>query len=382
LVEAQKLESLGVLAGGIAHDFNNLLSSVIGNAELADRQLAPGSPARRHIEATLKASQRAAALVRRLLSYAGQGAQERLPVDLGAQVREALELIEPNVPGDVRLEVDLAERLPSVQGDRLQLQQVIVNLLLNAVESLEEHGGVVRVRTRRSGRPGAGVLPLETYLASHAEAHVVLEVADDGPGMDAATQARIFEPFYSTRFAGRGLGLASVLGIVRAHEGQVAVDSAPGRGACFRVWLPASPAEEVAAAPSQARALVLDDEPAVREVTAGMLLARGYEVLQADDLAAAQARLVDPDAPCDVAVLDLGLLGHAAGAALRRLRERAPRTALLLMSGYGEPEALRRVEGQAPDGFLRKPFGADALGRAVRAAVDAAGRARPAAEGD
>ena len=287
LLETQKLESLGVLAGGIAHDFNNLLTSVMGNAELARQQLGQGSPARRHMDLCIRAVGRAADLTRRLLAYAGKGSYERQRLDLAEQVREVVDLLRPGVISGLRIELELQADMPPLSVDRTQLHQVLMNLLLNAVEACDPAAGRVLLRTARvdevpvaagaqQGPPGEAFGP-----------HALIEVVDNGAGMDEATLGRIFDPFFSTKFTGRGLGLAAVQGIVRSHGGLLAVDSRPGNGARFRVWLPLDvapvlPAARDGAPTAGARLLVVDDDATVREVSASMLEALGFEAAVAE----------------------------------------------------------------------------------------------------
>jgi PAS domain S-box-containing protein len=237
LREAAKLESLGVLAGGVAHDFNNLLVGIMGNASLALEEMEPGAPGRDLVESALKASERAAELVRQLLAYTGKGRFTLGHVDLSQLVAKTAERIRSSIPETVALRLDLAPGLPPVQADRTQMQQLVVNLVINGAEAIGDRPGTLIVRT----------------AAEHAQ--VRLEVEDDGCGMDAATREKIFDPFFSTKFAGRGLGLAAVQGLVRAHSGSIEVETAPGRGSKFTVRLPAAASASQAAGLRSAAAL-------------------------------------------------------------------------------------------------------------------------------
>jgi signal transduction histidine kinase len=209
----------------LAHDFNNLLTGIMGNASLA-LQMPTAEGVRERIAEVLSASERAALLVRQMLAYAGKGAFVLEQVDLTQQVREIIPLIRTYVARPVELRQQLTDGLPLVRGDRSQMQQLVMNLIINAAEAIGDQPGVVTVSTSVSSSGG--------------KPRLVLEVADDGCGMDEATKARIFDPFFTTKFTGRGLGLAAVLGIIRAHNGEIFVESAPGRGTTFRVVLPAS----------------------------------------------------------------------------------------------------------------------------------------------
>ncbi len=224
LREAAKLESLGVLAGGVAHDFNNLLVGIMGNASLALEELEPGDPARAFIVDALKASERAADLVRQLLAYSGKGKFTLGELDLSRLIAASADKIRASVPKTIGIRLELADDLPLVEADPSQMQQLVTNLVMNSVEAIGDRSGKVIVRTAAE--------------VTSSAAQVRLEVEDDGCGMDAATREKIFDPFFSTKFAGRGLGLAAVQGMVRAHAGTIEVETAPGCGSTFTVRLP------------------------------------------------------------------------------------------------------------------------------------------------
>ena len=238
LRRSERLEGIGLLAGGLAHDFGNLLTPVLGHAELILRRLPEDSPLRSRVETIRTAAERAGELVRQLLVVSGRGAFEPRPVELGDLIAEAAALVEPVLPADVALETEIVPNLPPVAGDASQLRQVIMNLISNARDALAERGGTIVVRALPVDVDDtqASVLELREKMALGPA--VLLEVEDDGPGMDAATRARLLEPFFTTKPTGRGMGLASVVGIVRRHRGGLAVDSNPGRGTIFRILLP------------------------------------------------------------------------------------------------------------------------------------------------
>ncbi len=239
MLETQKLESLGVLAGGIAHDFNNLLTVILGNTALVRLDLPSSTEAAQYLDKTVIAANRAADLCRQLLSYAGQGSVVIGPTDINELVTESTRLLELSLT-HAQLSVTLTPALPRVEADPSQLRQVIMNLVTNASEALGESAGNIRLTTSVVTLL-AGDLPHARPSAEIASGnYVCLEVSDDGCGMAPDILRRIFDPFYSTKFSGRGLGLAAVLGIVRAHRGALTVDSAPGRGSTFHVYLPVS----------------------------------------------------------------------------------------------------------------------------------------------
>ena len=237
MLHAQKLESLGVLAGGIAHDFNNLLSTMLGNSELGLGEIDPESPAGDSFRAISKAAERASELTQQLLAYAGKGTVLVEPVELSALVADVVEMVAISIPESVRLELDLAAELPPIIADATQIRQVAMNLLLNAAEAIPQAGEIsVTTGTRRVERSEItdGLHHQETAPGDF----VFLRVEDSGDGMDEATMARIFDPFFSTKFTGRGLGLAGVLGIVRRHRGLLQVQSSPGKGTAIAIHLP------------------------------------------------------------------------------------------------------------------------------------------------
>jgi len=234
----EREESLGLMAGGIAHDFNNVLANLDGRAHLALEDISRGLPVRRHLRSILKSARLARELTAQLSSYAGHGHVERLPVEISALVRDLKDLLQDSLPANAALHVELAADLPLVQADPTQLRQVLLNLVTNAGEALGEQRGRVLIRTSSAhdaSRPPRDQLhgPLE------ARETVLLEVADEGRGMDAETTRQVFDPFFSTKSEGRGLGLALVARIVESHQGAVTLESNPGAGTRFRLWLPA-----------------------------------------------------------------------------------------------------------------------------------------------
>jgi PAS domain S-box-containing protein len=241
LRQAAKAESIGLLAGGVAHDFNNLLTIIIGNASMAQMMLQEDSPGRAQIEDALRAAERAADLTRQLLAYAGKGRFVVRQADVSAAIRDIGKLFRASARAEVDIRLELAQDLPMVSADVTQLQQLVMNLVINAVESISENrSGTVRVSTR-------AVVVDEEFLQSAdfveemaPGRYVLIEVTDDGCGMDAETRARIFDPFFTTKFTGRGLGLAAAAGIVRAHQGGMMVRSVPEQGSSFQVFLPAA----------------------------------------------------------------------------------------------------------------------------------------------
>ena len=366
LLDAQKLESLGVLAGGIAHDFNNLLTVILANATFARDGSSPHDARLAHIET---AARRAADLCRQLLAYAGRGSFLVERTELGHLVRDTAQLLEVSISKKARLAVQLAPGLPAIEADVSQVRQIVMNLVINASEALGDASGDIRLATRlaRPEQPPGGVILAFDPAAGDC---VCLEVADTGHGMAPATLARVFDPFYTTKFAGRGLGLAAVLGIMRAHRGALTVESTPGRGTTFRLFFPAAtapPALLRPAAPRPAPAipagtiLLVDDEPVVLATADALLRHAGYRTtLAADGHEAVQRFRASPRGFAAV-LLDLTMPGLDGGEVLRVIRALNPDVRVLLMSGYSEHDILARVRGQGPVPVLRKPFTHEAL---------------------
>ena len=372
---AQKTESLGVLAGGVAHDFNNLLTVMLGHCALALQKLPPGSDVRRHVEKAVDASERAAGLTRQMLAYSGRGHFEIRPTDLNELVRVNVDLLAAALPKQVVLSTRLADGLPPVAADPSQMQQVVMNLVLNAAEAIGPRAGTVTVATaRREVPPGERAFSQPTGEPLPPGAYVELTVGDDGVGMDAPTLGRIFEPFFTSKTKGRGLGLAATQGIVRGHRGGLAVESGLGAGSTFRLLLPASreePAEGKAASPGTASGLVLvvDDEEWVRDAITAMLEAAGISWIVADSGSTAVRLFRERDPEISLVLLDLSMPGLSGEATFEELRRMRPGVRVLLSSGYAEDEATSRFVGRGLAGFIQKPYRPEVLVAAIRRAL-------------
>jgi len=390
LRHTQRLESLGILAGGIAHDFNNLLVGVLGNASLASDSLPAGHPAKAQLQEVFLAGEKAAHLTRQMLAYAGKGHFVIERLELSALVQEAERLVRSSILKNVDLRLDLKPELPRIEADAGQMQQLIMNLVINAAEAIpSEQPGTVLVRTglKTFDKPFA-VGPARQELA--AGDYVVLEVHDTGVGMDEATQARIFEPFFTTKFVGRGLGLSAALGIVRSHQGALKVTSAPGLGATFQVLLPAVPdaraedprASVAANLQGEGFILVVDDENAVRALAQAVLRKYGYTVLLAEDAYRAMEVLRRAGHPVALVLMDLSMPGMHPRDAIQEIQRCWPSTRIVLSSGYGENEALGRFRGMQLAGFIQKPYTPVQLAERIKVAMSnghAASECLPAA---
>jgi signal transduction histidine kinase len=374
LRNAQKLESLGVLAGGIAHDFNNLLVGVLGNAGMALLELPEDSPARQPIRDIEVSAQRAAELTRQMLAYSGRGRVHVEPVDLSQVVEEMSQLLRRVISRQAQLSLRLRRGLPAVVADVTQIRQVVMNLITNASDALGETHGTITLET--SVVEATPAMLSSTYLdeALPAGLYICLEVSDTGSGMSPETAARIFEPFFTTKFTGRGLGLAAVLGIVRGHKGAIDVQSAPGAGTTFQVLLPASTRRAEAVAPpaqsplGQGSGLVLlvDDEEAVRGLARRVLERGGYSVLEATSGEEALQRLSGSANDVRAVVLDLTMPGLSGEATLQEIRRRRIEVPVIVSSGY-VPEEEGTLSGVP---FLAKPYKPSELIKAVRTAIE------------
>jgi PAS domain S-box-containing protein len=380
LQQTQKLESLGVLAGGIAHDFNNLLTGIIANASLALDDLPPTSPGRSHLEVVLGAGERAAVLTRQLLAYAGKGRFVIEPLDLSRLVREISNLLHASIPKTVQLRLELSENLPAMEGDAAQIQQLIMNLVVNAAEAVGEgETETVTVATKLEQVDQAYVGQTITPARVQPGRYVTLEVRDPGCGMDAVTLSRIFDPFFTTKFTGRGLGLAAAMGIVRGHKAALQVETAPGKGSSFKVLFPAS---EGQAAPfersdriknlrGKGTILVIDDEDAVRRAAESALESYGYKVILAENGKEGIDLFAKLGNEVSAVLLDMTMPVMSGEETLIHLRHLQPDIPVILSSGYDEAEATRRFPGRGLAGFLQKPYTAARLGEKIKAVLEA-----------
>jgi signal transduction histidine kinase/CheY-like chemotaxis protein len=364
MLHAQKLESLGVLAGGIAHDFNNLLCGMLGSADLALFDLEPAHPARDSLEMVRDTAQRATELCRQMLAYSGKGRFEVEPLDVSRLIGDMAQLLRVSVAKKASLRLELQPDLPTVAADPTQLRQILLNLVVNASDSLGGGSGSITVATGAT-QCDRGYLR-SAYLNEDLPEgrYVFIEVADTGCGMDEETRLRIFDPFFTTKFIGRGLGLAATLGIVRGHNGTVKVYSEPRVGTTFKVLLPAITPSAVRSRSTAVAAqwrghgvvLLVDDERTVRTIGAKMLERLGFEVLLAEDGLVGVEKYRDHAGRIDVVILDMTMPGLSGEEAFGELRKIRSDVRVLLTSGYNEQEATNRFIGKGLAGFLQKPF--------------------------
>ncbi len=363
--QAQKEESLGVLAGGIAHDFNNLLTIIIGNIDLVLGDLSPDSAGRRLLGKAEEASRHAADLCQQMLAYVGKTALSFSPIQLNQLLQDMARLMAASLSKDARLERHLAERLPLVKADPNRVRQILMNLLINASEALGDKPGQITLTTGAAHRSTADLKSPWMQDPLPAGDYVFLEVTDTGCGIDPSILGRIFDPFFTTKFAGRGLGLSAVLGIVRSHHGTIQVESAAGRGSMFRVWLPALAGEAAVAEPARRPArnwrgsgtiLVVDDEEAIRLTAAHMLDLLGFETVTANDgVEAVEIYRASPDRFWCV-ILDATMPRLGGEATFRELVGIRENVRVILSSGYTKDDIMARFAGRGLSGFLQKPY--------------------------
>ncbi|WP_257309599.1 hybrid sensor histidine kinase/response regulator [Geothrix fuzhouensis] len=363
LLEAQKLETLGVLAGGVAHDFNNLLTAILGNANLGTMSAEEGRDVTPYFEAIEKAAMRAASLTRQLLAYAGTGKPVMAEVDFGIVAMEAIQVFTASLPRNVALHSDLAEGLPLVHGDATQIFQVLMNLITNAAEACPAGVvGRITIRTREETVDEAALGTGHWVLPLTPGRYASLEVADTGEGMTPELVKRAFEPFFTTKFTGRGLGLAAVMGIIRSHGGGLWVGSEPDGGSSFKIFMPAlagsagtPPAESLPPVwRGEGQILVVDDELTVSTVARSMAEHFGFSVLEARDGLEAVELFRLHHGELAMVLMDLIMPGMDGQQAFREMRKIDRSVPVVLSSGYNVSNTDLFVEGLA--GLLKKPY--------------------------
>ncbi len=366
----QKTESMGALAGGIAHDFNNLLATIMGNAEMMKGDPRLGREFRENLGSILEASNQAADLCQQMLAYSGKGQFSVNSSDLSVVINDVSRLFQATVTGHARMSFQLAHGLPLVMIDTAPIRQVIMGLVSNAAEALSDEGGEVVIRT------GCSTFTQEQLSDYHCTpmlepgTYVYCEVADSGSGMDAETQRRLFDPFYSTKLTGRGLGLSTALGIIKGHSGAFLVDSAPGMGATVSFLLPQAPVEAAKASPKRKKkapdnlhldlagklVLLVDEDLPVRKVCESLLRRLGCSVLAVGNGPDAVRVFSQRYDEVDLAILDLGMADMDGVATFRRLRVINPEISVIFSTGSGEEELHERAGGIGGYGYMAKPF--------------------------
>lgn len=358
-----KLETLGTVVGGMAHDFNNLLTTVLANAKLLERELG-SEPSRQHVERIEQAARKAARLTEELLVYAGRRQIDREPVEFDQVLTDALASLSGPVPDSVRLQIDTNTKVHRFYGDARLVTTALVALVENAIEACLPGGGTVRIRW---GTVDLDAPPTGAFTSRGAEpgAYVFMQVADDGQGIAPEHLPRVMDPFFTTKPHGRGLGLATVLGVARAHRGAVEIESVPGQGTLVRLLFPVDPPESAsdsaAALPvikdrPGVTVLACDDEPHLLTTLERLLRQFDFHVLTATSAEEALVRLRKEGDRIHVVLFDLGLADGPGPGALRRLRDADPSVPIVFMSGMRDPAAEPAIEADPRAEFVLKPF--------------------------
>lgn len=381
LMQARKADSLARMAGAIAHHFNNLISVVMGNLELVMISLPIDSTFRNNMIEAMNASRRAAALSGHMLAYLGQSLSDRMPIVLTDICREALSHIQSTLPETISIRINVADTHSLIQGNAGQIRQVVTNIVTNAVESIGDQPTEIAVDI--GVKTPAEISDLRFYPQDwkpKAVNYACISVQDMGTGMDADTLEKVFDPFFTTRFTGRGLGLPVALGIVKSHGGAMTVESEPGKGSLFCVYLPiaaeAPPGFQKAESSAQQPArkpgliLVVDDEPMVRKMVQAMLTHIGWEVLTASDGSEALKVFQEKQADIQSILLDLTMPGMDGWETLKALRHIRPNVAVILASGYDEARVMSGEHTEQPQCFLHKPYRIADLKAALSKAIE------------
>jgi PAS domain S-box-containing protein len=385
--QTQRLESVGVLAAGVAHDFNNVLTAILGNVAMVRRRLdgkEVGAEVQEMLVAAERAGNRAAHLVKQLLNYAGKGRREIQPVDISQVAKDALAIVQASVSRKITLRSDIPQESRMIQADVGQVQQLLLNLVLNGAEAIGDREGEVFVRMRVRDVSEAELNRAFPAFSLTPRPYTEIIVSDTGSGMDEKTRQQIFDPFFTTKFLGRGLGLAAALGIVRAHGGGIAVQSTPGKGSTFSVLLPAEqdrPDAPMTVADSltesargEGLVLVVDDEVGIRSLLQHALEELGYTVLTAEHGGQAVELFERSTEEIILVLIDVVMPVLDGAETAIRIRELDPEVPILITSGIGDDDALRRFEDVRISGFIPKPFSPDQLAQAIAVARQGLGQ--------
>jgi len=362
--ETQKLESLGILAGGIAHDFNNLLTGIIGNANLLEMDMPKLSPYLPYVKSIETAAMKSAKLAKQMLAYSGRGHFFIEELNLNELIDESLHLLDLATSKQAVLKTNLHPELPLIDADASQIRQVMMNLVVNASEAIGRRSGLIAITTGVMFADTSYIRRLRLQTEIEAGQYVTLEVSDNGEGMDKETLQRIFEPFFSTKFTGRGLGLSAVMGIVRGHRGGIQVYSEPSKGTTVKILIPVkqtaalqpTPKSTAVASENRGTVLIIDDDETIRGI-AGMMLNRlGFDIIQAEHgIEGLELLNANLDAVCLI-LLDLTMPKMDGEETFREIRNLHLPPPVVLMSGFSEQDTNDRFAGKGLAGFLAKPI--------------------------
>jgi len=377
--QTQKLESLGVMAGGIAHDFNNLLLGVIGNADIALLNMKPEEKNYQYLTDIMASAHRAADLCSQLLAYSGKGRFVVQPIDLSELVYEMTQLLEISINKKVGVEYMIEKNLPAIEADVTQMQQIIMNLVINASDAIGEDAGVITITIEKQYFEKEHIHSVLNIEDLNSGDYVVFECSDDGSGMDEFTKERIFDPFYSTKGLGHGLGLAAVVGIVQGHGGGVNVTSEVGKGTSIKIILPVSdqkavsikfnPRSDVEMA-GTGTILIVDDDAMILAFAKQALEKVGYNVLVAENGKIALEMREKHRDEIDLVLLDMTMPVMDGKETYQKLNELDPKLKVIVSSGYNEEETISHFTGNGTVRFIQKPYRVGALQALVSQALE------------
>jgi two-component system, cell cycle sensor histidine kinase and response regulator CckA len=375
LALSQRLEAVGKLSGGIAHDFNNLLGVIIGYSEALQQSIGPEDPLREPVDEIQKAGQRAAALTQQLLAFSRKQVLEAKVLDFNSIIQDMQKMLRRLIGEDIELKFEMCPTLGNVKADRVQIEQVVLNLVVNARDAMPR-GGMLKIETANAELTEQDA---RRYRYVAPGRYVMLKVSDTGAGMDAETQSHVFAPFFTTKAQGKGtgLGLATVYG-VKQSGGYIWLDSAPGQGAAFRIYLPLAEEPKEKSAPEESTVqrseaartiLLVEDEASLRKLTRTTLIRTGYEVLEAGEAAEAMEIAAKATPPIDLLLTDVIMPGMSGGDLAKKMSSERPEMHVLFMSGY--TDGAIEIRGDLRPGLvvLRKPFTRETLLRAVEEAL-------------
>ncbi|MFW5730745.1 MAG: PAS domain-containing hybrid sensor histidine kinase/response regulator [Desulfonatronovibrionaceae bacterium] len=377
LLHSQKMESMGILAGGVAHDFNNLLQTMGGNIQLLLRDKTSEHPDYSRLSSTMKSIDRAASLIRQLLIFSRKEDARISTVNLNKEIEQAVEILERTIPRMVRIKTRLNDQLCLIQADAVQMEQVLLNLGFNAADAMPQGGELIietdNTEIRAEDR--------KARLDAAPGPYVVMTITDTGQGMDKETRKHIFEPFFTTKETGKGtgLGLASVYGIIKSHNGLIFCYSEPGQGTSFRIYLPADKeachlADEIEkhekTLSGSETVMVVDDESEIREITCEILEGSGYTTISAASGEEALSLYAEEPQAVDLVVLDLNMPGMGGQECLKRILELNPEARVVIVSGYSECQAHNQNIISKASGYISKPYQLGHLLASIRAVLD------------
>ncbi|MHB8057316.1 MAG: ATP-binding protein [Desulfuromonadaceae bacterium] len=375
--QTQKLESLGVLAGGIAHDFNNILAIIMGYCSLTKMDY---EQAEKNIPEIEKAAERAAALCRQMLAYAGKASLSQAQVNTWMLVDEMVTMLKTTIQKNVVIKAELGTDIPFIMGDASQIRQVVMNLVINAAEAIGDAEGAIEVKLLKAELKAKHTEKDHLGLIIPAGRYILFEVSDNGCGMDQETSRKIFEPFYTTKFSGRGLGMSAVLGIIKAHNGALQLESHPGQGTTFKVYLPAqfskSESEEsqqkAASAPWHCSGTILlaEDEEQVKSIAIILLQELGFTVLDAANGKEALELYQQNAADITLVVTDMGMPVMNGYELFYKLKQLNPHLPIIISSGFGEGDIDSKIPSEEIAGLINKPYNFDQLREVLRGVAE------------